>query len=183
MDDAALLVAARRTYELGRLRRALSRAAIGLPAAAIPIAQCASVDRAAEAFAAAGAVLVLVVLFLWRGEGYGRGARTGAVAGLAPLLVPTLASATGVLCSATVCGVLPVAAVGGGVLAGLILGGDALRAERRGPAFWFAAVAVTCALGAIGCLHVGLAGLGGMALGVLAGSAPVLCWRAARVTR
>jgi hypothetical protein len=180
MTDAALLVAARRAYELGRLRRALSRAVAILPAAAIPVAQCATLGRAAEACVAAGAVVVLVALFLWRGEGYGRGARTGFVAGLAPLLVPTLASSTGVLCSATICGVLPAAAVGGGVVAGLILGGGAPRGDRGGLPFWFAAVAVTCTLGAIGCLHVGLAGLAGMALGVLAGGTPALCWRAAR---
>jgi hypothetical protein len=180
MTEADLFVAARRAYETGRVRRAAWRAAGVAPLTVVPIAQCAALGRAGEAFVGAAAVVVLVALFLWRGQGYGRGAGVGLVAGLAPLLLPSLATATGVLCSATVCGVLPLAAVAGGLVAGLVLGGRSLAGAAAGPPFWFAATAVTGCLGAMGCLHVGIVGLAGMALGVVAGAAPVLYWRAAR---
>jgi hypothetical protein len=176
------MAAARRAYEVGRQRRAVWRALVVAPLATVPRVHSAHTGQAPQAVVATLALLALVTLFAWRGQGYARGIRPGLVAGLPPLLLPWLTSATGILCSATLCGVLPVAAVAGGALSGAFLaagaGGDG--AGRRGVPFWFAATAVTVALGAMGCLHVGLAGLAGLALGIVAGAAPAVSWRLLR---
>jgi hypothetical protein len=95
-----------------------------------------------------------------------------------PLLLPLLASWTGVLCSTTVCGVLPAASVLGGLVGGLALAGSAFGGERRGASYWFAAGAIAASLGVVGCLHVGLAGLGGMAAGLFVGTLAPLAVRA-----
>ena len=179
MDEVLLLAAARRSYELGRLRRAGRRAALAGALAALPLHHCAQAGRAAEALVGIVALAALVALFTWRGQGYGRGVAPGLVAGIAPLLLPLLASWTGVLCTATLCGVLPVASVAGGLAGGLALAGSALGGSRRGSSYWFAAAAVATSLGVVGCLHVGLAGLGAMALGLLAGTLAPLAVRAA----
>jgi hypothetical protein len=175
MDDAMLMVAARRAYERGRLTAGARRAAGVAPLAALPLYRCLDVGSGApQVLVGLLALVTLVTLFSWRGEGYARGVRPGLVAGLGPLLLPLLAHATGVMCSATLCGILPAAAAAGGFLGGLWLGGQALARERHDAPYWFAAAAVSASLGALGCLHVGLAGLGAMALGLLAGSAPAL---------
>jgi hypothetical protein len=76
---------------------------------------------------------------------------------------------------------MPAICLGGGVVAGLLLGW--LGPRQRGHAdrrFWLAAASVVLLAGATGCLAAGLAGLGGMALGLLAGAAaPALAARAA----
>jgi hypothetical protein len=178
MDEALLLTAARRAYELSRVRLGLRRAALAAPLAALALYHCIQAGRAAATAVGITAFAALVALFTWRGEGYGRGVRTGIAAGIGPLLLPLLARWTGLLCSATVCEVLPAAAVLGGCLGGLALAGGSLVRERRGWEFWFSAVAVTVTLGSVGCLHAGLAGLGGMALGLLAGTLTPLALRA-----
>ena len=181
MDDALLLATARRAYELGRVRMGARRAALAAPLAALPLYHCAQAGRALEAVVGIAALATLVALFTWRGQGYGRGVTPGLVAGIGPVLLPLLASWTGLLCSAAVCGVLPAASVAGGFVGGLALAGSALARSRRGAGYWFAAVAVTASLGTVGCLHVGLAGLGGMALGLFAGAVAPLALRAALV--
>jgi hypothetical protein len=76
---------------------------------------------------------------------------------------------------------MPAASIAGGFLAALCLAGgsaagfrDDVPGERPGAHFWVAAQSVTLTLGIAGCLHVGLAGLAGMALGLAAGTLPVL---------
>lgn len=183
MDEALLLAAARRSYELGRLRRAGRRAAVAAAVAALPLHHCAQAGRAVEGLVGIAALATLVALFTWRGQGYGRGVAPGLVAGVGPLLLPLLASWTGVLCSTTVCGVLPAASVLGGLAGGLALAGSAFGGERgnarRGASYWFAAGAIAASLGVVGCLHVGLAGLGGMAAGLFVGTLAPLAVRAA----
>ena len=185
MDEVMLLAAARRSYELGRLRRAGRRAGVAAAVAALPLHHCAQAGRAVEGLVGIAALATLVALFTWRGQGYGRGVAPGLVAGVGPLLLPLLASWTGVLCSTTVCGVLPAASVLGGLAGGLALagsafgGGGAGGGERRGGSYWFAAAAIAASLGVVGCLHVGLAGLGGMAAGLFVGTLAPLAVRAA----
>jgi hypothetical protein len=45
--------------------------------------------------------------------------------------------------------------------------------------FWVAAVTVTLAVGSVGCLLAGAAGLAGLAVGLLVGTVPVLVARTA----
>jgi hypothetical protein len=170
-----LMAAARRAYERGRFTAGARRAAWVAPLGVLPLHRCVDAGSSVgPVLVGVAALLVLVALFTWRGEGYGRGVGVGLVAGLGPLALPLVAHATGVMCSATLCGILPAAAAGGGFLGGLWLGGQALARERHDGPYWFAAATVSATLGALGCLHVGLAGLGAMALGLLAGSAPGL---------
>jgi len=180
MDDALLLAAARRYYELGRARFGLQRAALAVPLAALALYHCRGGRLGIPTLTGILALGALVALFSWRGEGFGRGVSTGLAAGLGPLLLPILSQWTGIGCSATVSEVLPAAAVAGGFLGGLALGGRAFGAGGRGAPYWLSATAVTLTLGTVGCLHAGLAGLGGMALGLLAGSMPALALRVLR---
>jgi hypothetical protein len=175
--EAHLAARARAAYERGRLRWALGRAAAAAALSAIALIGCPA--HAAPA-ACAAALGVLIAACLWRGGAWARGARLGFAAGLAPCLLPAAARAAHV-CNASICLSMPAICLGGGVVAGLLLGW--LGPRQRGHAdrrFWLAAASVVLLAGATGCLAAGLAGLGGMALGLLAGAAaPALAARTA----
>lgn len=171
MNDAVLLTSARHAYERGRVKKGLRRALFVLPVSLLPLYDCMAAGRGALMLSVIAAVATLVVLFHWRGQGYARGANVGLVAGLSPLLLPFLASWIAPVCSTLLCGVLPAASVAGGFVAALCLAGGRLSGFHRGAGFWLAAVSVTVTLGVAGCLHVGLAGLAGLALGLAAGTA------------
>jgi hypothetical protein len=170
MDETLLLVAAHRAYERGRIRHGLRRAALAAPLAALPLYHCLAGGRTLQTGIGITCVVALVAVFSWRGEGFERGIRPGLVAGAAPLLLPLISLWLGLPCLEKLCGVLPFAAVTGGLLGGLALAGGALGTSSRNAGFWFAAAATTTALGVVGCLHAGLAGLAGMAVGLLTGS-------------
>jgi hypothetical protein len=180
MDETMLHAAARRAYERGRIEVSLRRSVIPSAATSLALYHCLDGAKPAATLGLVLATAALVVYFTWRGQESERGARAGFVAGVSPLLVPLLAKWSGMLCGATICGILPAAAVLGGFLGGLVLmmqrGGRPFHAAR----FWIAAATVTVTLGTAGCLHAGLAGLGGMALGLATGIAPVLTVRALR---
>ncbi|HXO19530.1 MAG TPA: hypothetical protein VOA87_06350 [Thermoanaerobaculia bacterium] len=166
---------ARSAYEAGRLRWALMRTVAALAIAAVALLGCPAPGGPAVCAAALGAFLATC---LWRGGSWARGARLGFLAGLAPCLLPATVRALHVSC-ASLCPHLPSVCLAAGVAAGLLVAWRGLRvhADRR---FWLAAAGAAVLAGAVGCLTAGLAGLGGMALGLLAGAAgPVLVARAA----
>jgi hypothetical protein len=170
---------ARRAYERGRARIGLTQAALVAPVAALAFLQCTS----AAPIALAVTLLTGVVgLAAWRGQDYGRGGRAGLAAGLSPFALPLVANATGVLCSATVCAILPATCVAGGLLGGLVLGTRSRGPRQPSVRFWLSAVAVTLAAGAVGCLGAGLLGLLGMGAGLATGTAPVLVLRRLRAS-
>lgn len=172
--EATLLARAHRAYERGRLRWALGRTAAAIAVTAVALVGCPAPGRSALCAAALGIVLAAC---LWRGGTWSRGARLGFVAGLAPCLLPAAARAVHACCDG-VCPSPPAVCLTAGVVAGLLLGwlGLRLHGDRR---LWLAAAATATLAGAIGCLALGLAGVGGMALGILAGAAtPVLVARA-----
>jgi hypothetical protein len=175
MTAVDLAARARRAYETGRLRWALGRALAATAVSAVALVGC--VERGWPA-ACAAALGVVVGVCLWRGGVWGHGAQLGFVAGLAPCLLPAAVRAVH-LCGAGACLTLPGVCLPAGLAAGLVLGWWGARGHGGGR-FWVAAVAVTLLAGTVGCLAAGLAGLGGMAVGVLAGAAgPVLVRRAA----
>lgn len=175
MNDTALLAASRQAYERGRIRKGARRALAVLPVSLLPLYQCMTAGRGAQMLAVIAVLVTLVAIFHWRGQGYARGANVGLIAGMSPLLLPVLASWIVPMCSTALCAYLPWASVAGGFLGALSLAGGGLaREERTSIAFWFAAISVTVALGAAGCLHIGLAGLGGLAFGLTAGTLPVV---------
>ena len=180
MNDAMLLTAARHAYERGRVKKGVRRALLVLPLTCLPLYACMAAGRGALMLSVIAAVAALVVLFHWRGQDFARGANVGLIAGLSPLLLPFVTSWFAPICSTLVCGLLPAASIVGGFVAALCLAGGSLH-ERSGPGFWLAALSVTVTLGIAGCLHVGLAGLAGMALGLAAGTLPVLAAYAFKV--
>jgi hypothetical protein len=175
--EAHLAARARSAYERGRLRWALGRAAVAAALSAVALIGCPSHTAPAACAAALG---VLLAACLWRGGAWAHGARLGFAAGLAPCLLPAAARAAHA-CNGSICLALPAICVGGGVMAGLLLGWLGPRQRGHGDRrFWLAAASVVLLAGATGCLAAGLAGLGGMALGLLAGAAaPALAARAA----
>ena len=174
-DDLA--ARANRAYERGRLRWALGRALAAVAVAAVALVGCPTPGGPAVC---AGTLGVVVIACLWRGGAWARGARLGLLAGLAPCWLPAAARAAHA-CDGSICLALPPLCLAAGAVAGLLLGclGPRLPGHRD-HRFWLAAAAAAILAGATGCLPAGLAGLGGMALGILAGAAaPVLVARAA----
>jgi hypothetical protein len=175
MTEHELRQRARRAYERGRLRHAALRAGLVLPLAGlVHVAGTALAAAALGTLALAGATL----LFLWRGGESARGLRAGLLAGLGPFTLPLLSRASGLMCSQTVCMVLPLACVAGGLLGGALLSGAGFRPEPGRRGFWPAALATTAAAGVLGCIWAGAAGLLGLAVGLTAGAAPLLLRRA-----
>lgn len=188
MNDAMLLTAARHAYERGRVKKGVRRALLVLPFTCLPLYACLAAGRGTLMLVVIAAVAALMVLFHWRGQDFGRGANVGLIAGLSPLLLPFVTSWIAPICSTLICGLLPAASIAGGFMASLCLAGGGMTRfrrdfldERPGAGFWIAAVSVTVTLGIAGCLHVGLAGLAGMAIGLAVGTLPVLAAYAFKV--
>jgi hypothetical protein len=187
MSDVMLHTAARHAYERGRVKHGAYRALLVVPFLLVPLSACLSAGRGAVMLFVIAAVTALLVLFHWRGEDFARGANVGLLAGLSPLLLPLVTSWVSPICSTLICGLLPAASIAGGFLAALFLAGGSaagfrgdVPGERPGAQFWVAASSVTLTLGIAGCLHIGLAGLAGMALGLAVGTLPVLAAHAIR---
>ena len=170
--EASLRFSARRAYERGRLQGALVRGA-GAALLAMPgLLACRRASWAAICLAGFG----LAVAAGWfRGEGYWEGARTGALAGLLPCLLPAAVGAFDpglcLLMSSRgpwICGI-------GGAAAGVILG--LRRRSAHGPAFWSGALATLGFASAVGCLTVGAMGFAGLAAGIVIASVPMIASR------
>lgn len=165
---------ARRAYERGRLRRGLVAGVAIPPVASLAFLQCV---RPLPSLVAAGLLSLLVVALLHRGQDWGRGARAGLIAGLAPFLFPIVVEGLG---TPALCELLPWFCAAGGVVAGIVL-----VARHRVPlesprAYWIGACLVTLLAGAVGCWIAGAAGLAGLAAGLAVGAAPALAVVSAR---
>jgi hypothetical protein len=159
---------ARRAYERGRFRRALPVAIAIPPVASLAFVQC------AEPLASILCALVLALLvaaLLHRGQDWGRGARAGLVAGMAPFAFPIVIEASG---SPALCELLPWFCAAGGICAGLVLAARRRTHVQKAPIYWIAAALVAGLAGAVGCLIAGAAGLMGLAVGLAIGAAPAL---------
>ena len=169
-----LRLAAQRSYEIGRAEGALWRGAFAALFALPGFLMCNQTPVAGLCLAAFG---LTVAAGRFRGEDYEEGTRAGAVAGIAPCLIPVVArSLDPSVCAATVAGV-PWPCALGGVIAGVILG---LRGARpTGPVFWISAVTALGFAAALGCLPAGLMGFASLAAGLLAGAVPTLAARRA----
>jgi len=174
--ELSLKLAARRSYERGRLHGALVRGAFAAILAAPGYLVC---NRTPTAAACLFGFVLVVVAGRLRGEAYEEGSRSGALAGILPCLLPAaigalnprvcmLMSSNGVW----ICGI-------GGVVAGFVLG---LRSRAAsGLPYWASALAALGFCAAIGCLPAGAIGFAGLAAGVMLGGAPVLATRKAFV--
>jgi hypothetical protein len=172
---ARLEIAARRSYELGRLRGAVLRAGAVALLALPGVHVC---NRTPLAVGCLAAFVLVVLAGHLRGEDFGEGSSSGALAGILPCVLPAaigswnrdacllVMSSNGLW----ICGA-------GGLAAGVILGWRSRSA--RGWAFWGSALGALALGASIGCLPVGAIGFGGLALGVIAGGAPLLVARRA----
>jgi len=174
---ATLKTRARRAYEAGRLGAALRRSLWLAPVVALAGLCCA--DPAGTIVCGVG-LIAAVTFCLWRGESFRRGIRPGLLAGFIPMLVPLVAQAGGHLCGADRCLLFPTLCILGGLAGGVALGLLAPRPREAHGVPLFVASLIAGLAGATGCLLYGLIGLGGMAVGLLAGAVPVLATRAAR---
>jgi len=166
---------ARHAFEVGRVLLGLRRSVVVVPMAALSLIAC---GRPVATWLAAGLLAAVVVVFEWRGEGFGRAARIGLWAGVAPFLLPILVPLTGRICGTSLCSLYPVVCLLGGVAGGAVVGGLSVRQggdKRLLPA----AGVVTLLAGTLGCLIAGLAGLAGLALGLGLGATPLLAPRRA----
>ena len=164
-----LRLAARRSYEIGRAEGAAWRGAVAALLALPGFWVCNETPLAAVFVAAFG---LAVAAGRFRGEDYEEGTRAGAIAGLAPCLIPVMArSFDPSVCAVTVAGVPWPCALGGAV-AGVILG---LRGARpTGTVFWASAVTTLGFAAALGCLPAGLMGFVALLAGLIAGAVPTL---------
>jgi hypothetical protein len=164
-----LRLSARRAYEIGRLQGALARGALAALFALPGFLMCNATGVAALCLC--GFALVVVAGRV-RGGAWEDGARAGAIAGVAPCLLPAAMRALDPnLCAALMKGVPWPCAVGG-IVAGAILG---LRGSAAGgPPFWTSALAALGFAAALGCLPAGAMGFAGLLIGVVAGGAPIL---------
>ena len=170
LSDAILYRRARRAYERGRMLLATRHGAVVFAIAAFGMVGC------TQRLTAASIALFVGLLAggcEWRGVAWRRGSHAGLLAGLAPFFLPLGSAWLERYTAGSACPPALWTCIVGGILGGLTLAlGD--RRRWREPAFWTAAIAVALACDAAGCLQAGLAGLGGMALGLAAGAAPVL---------
>jgi len=162
--------AVRRSYELAHLRAAVR--ALGL--AAVPLSIAFGLHGLTQRTVPFGLLLVaMIMLFSWTGGPWRRGARTGLIAGLPPLVAPLIAFSLApghcIRCGdgrAWLC-------VAVCFTTSTIVGTAVAQRARRDPAprwFAFAALSVAALTGLLGCGIAGIGGAIGIALGVTLGS-------------
>jgi hypothetical protein len=163
---------AQRAYELGRLKFATKVLVYVVPM--VLLASWSNTTSMAWNVAIGGALGILTVGLLWRGEAHGRAVSTGLVSGAIPLLVPLVMQATGNCCIAGACSTLCLPlCTGAGLAAGIIVGMRA-ASERQAPGrFALSAIGVAALTGALGCTGMGLAAVAGMVAALALVSAPV----------
>jgi hypothetical protein len=170
--EMTLRLAARRAYELGRLRGSLRMGAVAAGLALPGLLYCRANALAAICFA--GLALVVIAGRI-RGEGYEEGVRVGLLAGVLPCLIPAALHIVNPAACAALYTNRPWLCAAGGVAAGVILGLISKTAE--GLPFWASAIVALGFASALGCIPAGALGFAGLVLGVIAGSAPVLAVR------
>lgn len=163
---------ARRAYELGRLRAAMRVALYVTPMTLLSLVGCA---RPGLNAVMGVALLAIAVGLLWRGQAYARAVSAGLVAGAAPLLIPMFVRSSGHCCIGGACWMVCMeACIGGGFIAGGVIGLRARSQRTSRGAFFVAALVVAALAGSLGCFMGGVAGVIGMGAGMLASGAPLL---------
>jgi hypothetical protein len=175
-SQVSLKRAARRAYERGRVAGALWRGAAAAAVAVPGVLACNQTLWAGLCLAGFGLVVTAARI---RGESFEEGARSGALAGILPCLLPSAVRAFDpdfcVLASAYGAGLCAIAGVAAGVTLGL------RRRPSAGLPFWAGALLALALAAAIGCIPAGAMGFAGLAIGVVAGGLPVFASRKAFV--
>lgn len=170
IDPSVLHARVKRAYERGRLRWSATAGAIVLPMIALSLHAGA---KPTWAIVTGTVLLVLAVGFRWYGRTWGRAVLPGLLAGSAPLLLPLLLRTGGHCCFGGACvSVCLLGCIGGGVLAGAAIGVASVGEQDR-VGFLGAATLLAALTGTLGCAVVGLSGMAGMIVAVLATSMPI----------
>lgn len=161
---------ARRAYERGRARHAAWTAT---PTLAVGLVATWMSDRPLITALIGVALYAAAALLSWRGRQLGRGVLPGVAAGLVPFTAAHAARVYGHLCTPEGCVSICVpACLAGGIAAGALLAGALRRSDRLG-ASWASACGVAALTGALACACVGFGGVLALAIGLLAGTAPL----------
>lgn len=149
-----------------------------------PVPLLAAFALAVHEHVGAGAVLAAVGLAIvlgvsaWAGHSWRRGSIAGVVAGLLPLIVPTVVIATRGKMHCASCApsagnllMCTIVCIGTSVVAGIAVGIAAAR-DRSPLRFTAAALAAAAGVGLIACGAVGLGGSLGIVAGLVAGGIP-----------
>lgn len=161
-------------YERSRIKRALLAA---LPTLVLPLIAFGVGGRLVTSVSLGAAVCVAVVILVWRGQAWGMAVPAGLIAGVVPLGLALAAQRIGHVCTPQGCTSLCVPMCSaGGVIAGLVIS----AAARRSPAPRVTLVSgalLSVAIGALGCSCVGMGGMVGLSLGLIAGAGVALVLR------
>lgn len=175
LTEQELALAARRAYERGRVRLALPVLAFVVPVTAIAMLGC---NLPAITAVNGGLLAVIASAFVWRGGPLGRAVWPGLLAGFLPFALPLVVRVAGH--AHAECTMLPWACGGGGLVGGVLLGFGVLQTHARRLPTFLAAALIAALTGTMGCVLLGFAGIGGMALALVAGATPVVIARRAR---
>ena len=121
----------------------------------------------------AGALGATLAAFGWRGGAFRRGARAGVLAGLPPMIAPTLVFALGHGGHCPNCELGPtlpclVACFGTSALVGMFVGHAATR-DPSPPRYALGAIASAALTGLLACSTTGMGGAVGVVIGLVAG--------------
>lgn len=168
------------TYELGRIRAA---AVAMVPVAVLVAALVVLRGGGAGVVLLGGSLVSLALFYLWRGQALGRSFLPGLGAGLVPVVLANLWMVFGHPCCTPTTGIslCMVVCATGGTLGGTIMAIVAHRRRERASALVFAGI-VAVLTGAMGCLHLGVASLGSISVGLLLGALTSLPSTAKEIT-
>jgi len=168
-EQSLLRGKAKRAYEWGRLRRALSGS---VPTLLVALMVASLVHEVSWPLVIGLALYFASVLLLWFGRNPARSVLPGVVYGLLPLTGGVIAKLHGHVCMGLSCySTCLLYCVGGGILAGVLVGRLASRSDTP-LAVFFSAAATSLLTGAIGSSCVGAHGIVGMAAGIFLGAVP-----------
>lgn len=157
-----------RAYEVGRMRTAARAAWLLIPATVV----CAFGTGAGERCVCLGVLLLTVAVFLrWRDRRGAENVRNGLLAGSLPMVAGLIVGRLSPGCAgAPLFSACTGVCLGFGVLAGIWLGLRTARDASMLPS-WLAAAGVSILAASLGCVGLGAAGVVGVAVSLLLGTA------------
>lgn len=169
-DPDTLRHRARRFYEIGRLCGALGWS---IPALIVATLVALVVGQGSVPLVVGVALYAASVGLLWWGRAPGRGVLPGLLFGLVPLSAALIANVHGHACLGGACfRACTVACFGGGLIAGLLIAGVAVRSANP-LALFLGAASIAFLTGLIGGACMGVFPVLGMAVAIALGVLPV----------
>ena len=173
----------RRAYEVAHLLAAVRGLAL---AVAVVVLALGFHQTASATWLVVGALALTLAVLGWRGGALRRGAFSGVIAGLPPLVMPTFVFALSGGAHCTSCqpeAMLPctLACLGSSAVVGVLVGQRA-SSDPAPQRYAIAAITTAALTGLLGCGTTGLGGAVGIVVGLVAGGVTGWAW-AARTAR